>query len=304
MADQRISWASHRFIAVLMVVLVGVGCFFAFHTARQSQKCIVITGISSTGKSSAADALKKMLGRDCTIVRLDDYIQTMVETKARECSWNERMAVSPMEFLRLKYEQDQGRVTFDYEVRADLLDYEPLYDAIRMARESHRFVIVDTAVESARCRKELEQVVGAQNSCWVLLYCPFKVVAQRLLDRSNMASFANLGISLATYESFFAMYTNKKGEHWTPVDTVDAHETRMLLDASINEMLSRVPYDKVVDSKHRADAFRRRFLADLGLDHDLHAAVPLYPLERYDLVLNSAAASPEATAQAINQKLS
>ena len=63
MADMRIHWASHALIMGLMGVLFCMGGFFLWHRAQSPQRFIVITGISSAGKSSTADALRKVLGK-------------------------------------------------------------------------------------------------------------------------------------------------------------------------------------------------------------------------------------------------
>ena len=285
-------------------VLVGA-LFFMWHRTKEPQKFIVITGISSTGKSSAADSVKKLLGEDCAIVRLDDYIQKIVEAKARTLLWDEHCSVGPMDFIRLYYENVAGHAIFNYEIRAHKLDYAIFYDAIRSAAESYRYVIIDTVLESSRCRNELEDVIGKKDALWVLLYCPLHVIRQRLEDRAGMASFVHQGISLSTYESFLAIYTKNKGNHWTAVDIIDARETRILLDTSINGLLARVPYDRVMAYKDRCEIFRKRFLRWFGLE-ELHAApasLPLYPVERYDLVLNSGTTSTEEISQKIKLDL-
>lgn len=291
----------------VLALLVGLGLLYFFgiqHKAAPGARFIVVTGISSSGKSSTVDVLRKMLGDDCVVVRLDDYIQRIVEAKARELAWNEHNSVGPMEFLRMHFAQDFGHAVFDYEIRATFLDYTIFYDAIRAAGAQHKYVCVDTIVESSRCRQELEQVVGSgADSLWVLLYCPLQTIAHRLHQRANMASFVSHGISLATYESFLAMYTISKGEHWTPIDSLNARDTRVLLDTSINTILVPVPYDKLMAYKERLDVFRKRFLREFGLDHAPHAVVPIYPAQRHDLVVDSDKKQCEEIAHEIQQAL-
>lgn len=299
MNGQRIPWESHRLIIGLIVFVVCIGIFFVMNAQRGPHHVIVITGTSSSGKTSAAYVMQRRLGSDCSVVRLDDYIQKMIENKARELSWNEHMSVGPMDFIRDRREAAVGHGVFEYEIRANLLDYSPFYDAIRAAMEEHQYVIVDTIIESDRCRRELEAIVAGHRAFWVLLYCPLSVIEQRVLSRDNLGSFAHTDVSLATYESFLALYTQEKGEHWTAVDTLNAHEMRVLLDTSINAFLACVPYAHRMEYQDYTRLFRSRFLNSFGLDRVPHAAVPIYPAQRYDLVLNSAEHSEDALATKI-----
>ena len=300
-AVKRIHWLHVSLIVVVIAALFLAGIVVWRDQTAVDTQFIVVTGISSAGKSSSVDALKKMLGSDCAVVRLDDYIQKIIEAKARQLSWNEQSPVGPMEFLRTHCGQDLGHAVFDYEIRANLLDYSFFYDAIRAAGRENRYVLVDTVVESSRCHEELQSVVGSKTAFWVLLYCPLQIIEHRLQVRQNMGSFANHGISLATYESFLAMFTRTKGAHWTAIDSLHPHDTRMLLDASINNVLVPVPYDKLMAYKERLNVFRKRFLEHFCLDNQHHSLVPIYPTERYNLVLNSGTTPCEVIAQEIKQ---
>lgn len=302
MATKKVNKFYVALSAVFLAALVCMGLWFVFYKTASKPQCVVVSGISSSGKSTTVDVLARLLGDDCAVVRLDDFIQKIVETKARQLSWTEQNPMAPLEFLRAHVEQSSTNAVFDYEIRAHLLDYSLFYDAVRAALKAQKYVLIDTVVESERCRQELQAVISGFNPLWVLLYCPLNIIEKRLRERSNMASFANNEISLATYESFLAMYTPDKKAHWTALDALHPLATRVLLDSSVNSFLQRVTYDQVIGVKERLYGFRKRFLQHFGLAQK-HSDVQIYPAQRYDLVIKTATTPSEVVAQEIKLAL-
>ena len=114
-----------------------------------------------------------------------------------------------------------------------------------------------------------------------------------------MASFVNTGISLATYESFMAMFTPLRGVNWQALDMLDPQTTRAQLDESIVQVLNQVNKKTFAQYKKNTDAFRRRFVTHFGLLSETSKPVEVYPAFRFDVVLNSHAATPQELAKQI-----
>ncbi len=277
---------------LLIASLVVIGIWYKSRSSSPGN-VIIVSGVSSSGKSTLVNALQETLGKQSTVVRLDEFFQKIVDDKACKLGWNAHSRVGAWDFLRSYVDDEVNREVFDYEIRANMLSYQRLYDAIAIARKKYRYVLVDTIVESDAHYNQLVDAAAGSDVLWVLLYCPLTVVANRLLSRDTVGSFVRDGISLATYESFMAMFAPRAGVSWQPLDALAPQKTRDQLDAAIAMLLAKVSPREYVQYQKHTHAFRNRFLHHFGLAEPAHNVVQIYPAFRFDVVLNSNSATPQ-----------
>jgi len=297
---KKIQFNARVFVVMLLLFasVISLGLWYKNKT-RVAAQVIIVSGVSSSGKSSLADALQEQLGASSVVVRLDEYFQKIVAERARQLGWTAHSSVGAWDFLRAYVDDDVAQEVFDYEVRTKMLSYQQFYDAIAQACKKYEYVLVDTVVECMRHYNELQQVVDGMGVKWVLLYCPLDVVAHRLETRANMASFVNNGISLATYESFMAMFTPQRSASWNALEMIDSLKIRKQLDGAIEHVVRNAPSHALGYYKKHVNALRERFLQHFGLLESAQPGVNVYPAFRFDVVLNSTLGTPQELASQV-----
>jgi chloramphenicol 3-O-phosphotransferase len=270
---------------------IGSGIFLYLRFSKKECEVTILSGTSSAGKSTLAAEIKKNFEGSVCVVALDDVISQIVAQKARALGWHEQMAESPWECIKKYVRKKTGKYVFDYQIRTEWLDYQPLYDAVKSACAQNDHVVVDTIIESSKQYDDLLRAVSGKKVTKKLVYCPLQVFAQRIKNRADMASFSGFGISLATCESFMAMYTTKAlVQGSSAVDEISAIEIKKLLDESIQVMLQAQTDEQFVESKQYAQELSRRFLKQFGGD-SVHAKIAIYPAFIFDEIVISSSAS-------------
>lgn len=298
--SKKIPFNVRAFVMMLLLIasVISLGLWFK-NKSRSAAQVIIVSGVSSSGKSSLVDALHEQLGDASVVVRLDEFFQKIVAEKATQLGWSAHSSVGAWDFLRAYVDDDVAQEVFDYEIRTKMLSYQLFYDAVAQACKKYDYVLVDTVVECMRHYNELQQVVDGMDVKWVLLYCPLDVVSHRLETRANMASFVNNGISLATYESFMAMFTPQRSASWPALELLDSVKIQKQLDSAIHHVLRKAPSQVLGYYKKHINAFRERFLHYFGLQEPVPQQVKVYPAFRFDVVLNSTSGTPQELAQQV-----
>ncbi|MBM3894343.1 hypothetical protein FJ366_01995 [Candidatus Dependentiae bacterium] len=278
-------------VYIFLVTFLAVGSFFYFRSNTHDCVVTVISGTSSAGKSTYAAKIKKQSNKKACIVALDDFISQIVTQKAIALGWREEDAQGPWEFIKKYVIKKTGKYVFDYEIRTQWLSYQLFYDAIVKACAGCEEVIVDTIIESQQQYDDLMNILKTKTVRKVLLYCPLQVIAQRIKNRADMASFSGLGISLATYESFMAMYSSDQPDKQNqPVDTIQLTEVKKILNESIEIMLQTQGDEDFVEAKQYAYNLLQRFTRHF-MERGASGVVKIYSAFAFDEIISSSQAS-------------
>jgi chloramphenicol 3-O-phosphotransferase len=270
------------------ITLIFFGVFFLIKSTKKNAQVIVINGISSAGKSTLADSIKKSSDKDCSVVRLDDYFSKIISINAKLCGWIPQNSVSEWAFLKDFYTKKTGRLIFDYQIRANFLDYTPFYEAIAFACQKYEVVIIDGIIESQKQYDEIEKIIKGLNVVRKLVYCPLEVVAQRIKNRSDMASFSTQGgISLSIFESFMAMYSpNKVDVNQKKIASLERGSIKKLLNESIAHALHLATEESFIETKEYTRELKKRFLSHFKLSSE-QDIVDIYSVFLFDELIVS-----------------
>ena len=276
-------------LCFLGIALVFLGVLQLTKSTKKSAQVVVINGVSSAGKSTMADSIKKASDTDCCIVRLDDYFSKIISNNAKFCGWTPQNPIAEWEFLKDFYTKKTGHLIFDYQIRTDFLDYAPFYEAIAVACTKHELVVIDAIIESQKQYDEIEKIIQGLKVTRKLVYCPLEVVAQRIQNRSDMASFSTQGgIALSIFESFMAMYSPSKTDaNQEKIATIERSVIKKLLNESISNALHLATEESFIETKEYTRELKKRFLSHFKLSSEQNI-VDIYAQFSFDELIVSA----------------
>ena len=275
-------------LCFLGIALVFFGVLQLIKSTKNSAQVIVINGVSSAGKSTLADSIKKASNNDSCVVRLDDYFSKIISNHAKLCGWAPQNPVAEWEFLKDFYTKKTGHLIFDYQIRTDFLDYAPFYEAIAAACKKYELVLIDAIIESKKQYDEIEKIIQGLKVTRKLVYCPLEVVAQRIQNRSDMASFSTQGgISLSIFESFMAMYSPIKTDvNQKKIASLERSSIKKLLNESISNALHLATEESFTETKEYTRELKKRFLSHFKLSSQQNI-VDLYSAFSFDELIVS-----------------
>jgi len=280
---------SFYLLCFLGIALVFLGALKLTKSTKKSVQVVVINGVSSAGKSTMADSIKKASDNDCCIVRLDDYFSKIISNHAKLCGWATQNPVAEWEFLKDFYTKKTGHLMFDYQIRTDFLDYAPFYEAIAAACKKYELVVIDVIIESQKQYDEIEKIIQGLKVTRKLVYCPLEVVAQRIQNRSDMASFSTQGgIALSIFESFMAMYSpTRTNLNQEKIATIERTVIKKLLNESISNALHLATEESFTETKEYTRELKKRFLSHFKLSSEQNS-VDIYSAFSFDELIVSA----------------
>lgn len=260
---------------------------------------ILLNGTSSSGKSAILNEFKK-LRPDYVAFKVDDWFTATTIQMATERGWHADMQVHPWEYLRDYVNRETARLNFDIEVREHLFTgissyYYTLQDLLRHGKN----VIFDTVLECARDYTNFANCLQEFNCTKVLVYCPVDIILERIKMRNSSGIPDEYRFAFQAFEPFSAIYKLQEHEDEPIVDIVSSQSMRQALNIAIQQLIEAGIPEAYVQRLHE---FERTFITTFKLDTQTH--VKLVARHHYDLIINSAHASPAALAQQIYTKLS
>lgn len=287
---------------ILVLVIACTALFFIWkykqYKSPATGMLILLNGTSSSGKSAILDSFHKR-NPIFKIFKVDDYYPTQVLKKAKELGWGQHEGVEPWVYLANYVEQKTGHPNFDTQVRAYLFhETSPMYQEAHKALRSGHKIIMDTVFEYDPEYERFSDFFKEINCFRVLVYCPLDVLIERVQTRNRSGKKEEVRTAVQSFEQFPALYKLQEHESEPVVDVISSDSIKSALDAAIQELVVQKIPEKYMQP---LQDFKQIFIKQFKLDE--LTVIKLVARHHYDLILNSAAHTPEELAELIEKNM-
>lgn len=238
-------------------------------------KIILLDGVSSAGKSSICKELVQILGSSYQIIAIDDFVKDVFAEQ-------EKHPVSPSEFI----------------ARCDECS-DKMYEKIKEITDQGKNVICDNVLAGLEGEKSVKlnlEKLKDLNTYFVLVYCPFKILVERILQRNKRArkedNFQETRSLALALNQFAASFKKQKKDKDIFLEKLSREDfIKALFDAK----------NEFKNDEKRFEDFKAKALKNIGFEKE--NTVNLTSFLSYDCIIDTSKCSSKECAQLIIMKL-
>ncbi len=316
---------SKKFVLLFSVSILFIfslsGCFQGLEEEVDKGTIVILNGTSSAGKSSIGKNLKEEYGFEC--LHLDTYLANSfakwVENRILEETGenvflernnpnlileNFKKTITKMNLNEDDYDDDKVLTKEEEIAHINKASAEMFEEAKRKACDGNN-VIVDTIIDfdTEEAYSAIKENLSGFNIKFVLAYCPFKVLAQRV-EKRNIEGGAEERALVQPLVQFGEVYKAKENDSEIIVDVLtkeDFKQTCKLakIDFRIND--KEVFNEETNFYIEKYNKFLEKLKRELGFDNEEIESVKITPRLSYDLIINTNENSPEESAKQIKE---
>lgn len=252
-----------------------------------SHTIILLSGTSSSGKSTIARTLQKELGSTYEIVALDDFMD------------NSNLLANP------------NNANSDVNVPKAV---DMLCQKIKKI-SAHKNVIVDTVFglnggTNDGSYEKFFDLLHGQRIISVLVYCPLDVAVQRAQERNVPDQTEEHRDAMSPFVQFPANYRIKSFENDVIVDTINTTRIKSAIkEAMLHDLQVAIKQGKMLPitqeeiEKSLASSvdifFNEKFVEQLGWSSEVEPEARITPRYHHDLIIKSGVETPDDNVQHI-----
>ena len=265
--------------------------------ATENPIAVLLTGTSSSGKTSTTKALSKLWGDSYAIVNIDDFVdgkdwECIKEKLSIEWGFDKSDGSDLGSFIENYLGQSDRQVErqlFQSAFQNGLVEY------IQHIASSSKNIVVDTV--DPYIYDNFSIILPNSHIVKVLLYCPLSVIGQRI-EKRNMSD--NLDEHRDLYAPFLAfprMYKIKESDDEIVVDKiVYSHQLKQLLVNGIDS--AKKDYFSTYDDPEGLADFEK-FYKNYSDKLEEEKEIVVVTRTPFDLVINTDVHSPDEAAKII-----
>ncbi|MDP3888980.1 MAG: AAA family ATPase [bacterium] len=255
---------------VLVIVATSNYMLLAF-SLPQTGNIIILSGTSTSGKTSIAKQLATFFEHPFAYVAFDDFLTEVF-----------------LEQITLKLPKKEFHERIHQRISA-------LYDTVKNFAFEGKHVLVDTVLSALEGEKDvqlaLEKLQSINVTALVLVYCPLPVLVQRIKQRNEEALVQNRpqDIRLITYIKFHDIFRPQHDENDIALDVLTREDIE-------------VAYATPASASDLVVAELRQMKATALSHFDLidKESVIITPKLDYDCIVNTGILTPKEAAQQIH----
>lgn len=263
-----------------------VQCLFiavmVFYSSVNAQKIIFLNGTTSSGKSSIAKKLKKLLKNkeyDIEIITIDEYVISKI-------MW----LVGGSYCNPFKWGQSYDELITSEKMRSIINESQKdLCNATTSAYHKGKIVIVDTVMIEQEHIQSYTESFKDLNISWILVYCPLNKLVDRIIQRNKSSDEKNQRSMVDTLNQFSLMY-NQNTPH--QIDKLGYEKFLTTCDKAqrAHTESQDTITDRVKSIQNAACAFsfntvQETMKINFGLINNQETTIG--PVEQYNLIVNT-----------------
>lgn len=314
------------------VIVLSLLSFIAYkmYTTQKSHEVVLIAGTSSAGKTSIINELIKIVP-DYTVVSADTFytegIPKVLQQKAKQWGWDDKKS-SLNDFLDNNVLKKTGKyrgmetalstgIAHDIHVEIANAVYIALFEYAKKEAQKNN-IIIDTVFDFFDNYDQFSTVFKNNKQIKILVYCPLDVVYKRVEKRNLTGKPEEKRTTIQAFTQFAAIYKKQDSPQDQVIDKINSKQMLQLLKIAIDDSIKTLKSDIAEQLKQSAtghDIINAKLNVGIESLHNFNAAfikrfkldesdeIAIVPINRYDLIINSATERPLANAQQIARYL-
>lgn len=246
---------------ILLLLVISGLCLFLYYARKTQGTAIILTGTSSSGKSSVYRELQHQLTpAEYRFFNQDDFEDSEVARKGTSLSPEERKLIDRQFFQAITETLALGKnAVVDAVLQIPANPYDPKY-ANHPARPLLKHAIT------------------------VLFYCPLDEVIERTKVRNRSTIAAEQREAYFAFRQFLGFYKLQETAGEQVVDVLATAPLKKVLHDTIEDLLTRLPPEEASEAPS-IQQFEHKFIQHYQLD--ARTEITIVPVYHYDLVINT-----------------